>query len=124
MDGNEVVGAKAFCEFGSVAFIGFDAVAGAGGNEGRGDDFALNAHLKEASRNPKATATGFVADVEFGELPILSLGDASHGALEGMLRGGDVAVMPRFAFALRVEDGDGGFFFVNVESEVECARCA
>ena len=46
--------------------------------------------------------------------------EKSHGSFEGVLSGGDGAVVSRLGIAVRCEDSDDGFFFMNVESEVEC----
>lgn len=124
VDGDEVIGTEIFGEFHGIAFIGFDAVAGFDGDERRGNDFATNAHLEEASGDPKPATAGFVADVEVGEWKVLIFGDAPYGSLEGVLGGGDGTVVARFGVAMRFEDGDDGLFFMNVESEVECLRCA
>ncbi len=124
IDGNEVVGAEVFGEFHGVAFVGFDAVPGFGGNEGRGDDFTMDAHLKEAPSDPEPATARFVADVEIAELPVLVLGDAPHGPLQGVLGSGDGPVVTGFGFPICFEDGDDGFCFMDVESDVECLRCA
>ena len=42
------------------------------------------------------------------------------GRSQGVLGDGDGAVVPRLGIAFRFEDGNDGFFFMNVESEVEC----
>ena len=42
------------------------------------------------------------------------------GAFEGVSSGGDGAIIPRLGIAVRFEDGNDGFCFMNVESEVEC----
>ena len=44
--------------------------------------------------------------------------EKSHSSYESVLGGGDGAVLPRFGIAFRFEDGDDGFCFMNVESEV------
>ena len=41
-----------------------------------------------------------------------------------LLGGGDGSVVTRFGVAVGFEDGDDSFCFMNVESEVECPRCA
>jgi len=64
VDGDEVVGAEVFGEFHGVAFVGFNAVARFGGDEGRGDDFTADAHLEKAPGDPEAASAGFVAKVE------------------------------------------------------------
>ena len=46
--------------------------------------------------------------------------EKSYGAFEGVLGGGDGAVVSRFGIVARFEDDDDGFCFMNVESEVEC----
>jgi hypothetical protein len=47
--------------------------------------------------------------VEIAELAALVLGDAAHGTLEGMQRGGDRAVMAGLGIAIGFKDGDDGF---------------
>lgn len=123
VDGDEVVGAEVFGELHGVAFVGLDAVTRLGGNERRGDDVTADPHLKEASSDPESATAGLVADVEIAKFPVLVLGDAAHGALQGVLGGGDSPVVSRFGVAIRFQDGDDGFCFMDVESEVECLRC-
>jgi hypothetical protein len=48
------------------------------------------------------------------------LGDPANDALQGMLAGGDAAVVAWFRVSIGFEDRDDGFFFMNVESEVGC----
>jgi len=124
VDGDEVVGAEVFGEFHGVAFVGFDPVAGFNGNERGRDDFAPDAHLEETSRDPKSASAGFVANVEVGEFPILGFGDLAHDSLKSMLGGGNRSVVSGLGVPAKFEDGDDSFCFMDVESEVECARCA
>ena len=42
--------------------------------------------------------------------------EKSHGSFEGVLSGGDGAVVPRLGIAIRFEDSDDGFCFMNIES--------
>ena len=123
VDCHEVVGAKVFGELHGVTFVGFDAITGFRGNEGWGDDIAPDPHLVKASGDPETTAAGFVAYVEIGELALLVLGDAPHGPFKGVLGGFNRAVVAGLGIAVRFQDGDDSFFFMNVESEVECLWC-
>ena len=59
--------------------------------------------------------------MEIGELAIVAFGNPADGAFEGVLGGADLAVEAWLRIALRFEDGNGCFFFMDVESEVECA---
>jgi hypothetical protein len=77
--------------------------------------------LQEAAGDPKAASAGLVADVEVGKLATLGLGNPAHGPLQGVLGGGDAAVLARLRVAVGLEDGDDGLFFMDVESDVECA---
>ncbi len=79
----------------------------------------MEAHLEEAPGDPEAASARLVADVEVGEPALLLAGDAAHGALQGVLGGGDAAVGAGFGVALRFEEGDDGLFFMHVESDVE-----
>ena len=123
VDGNEVVGAEIFGELHGVALVGLDAVPGFGGDEGGGDDVAGDPHLEKTTSDPESASARFVADVEVAEGAILTLGNAPHGSLQGMLGGGDGAVVAWLGLALRVEDCDDSFCFMHVESEVECLWC-
>lgn len=123
VDGDEVIGAKHFGKFGGVTFVGFDPVTGFDGNEGGCDDVASNAHLKETSGNPEAASAGFIADVEIGELEVMTFGNAANGSFESVLGSGNGAVMLGEGLAVGFEGGDDGFCFMDVESEVECLWC-
>ena len=122
MDGDEVVGAEHFGELGGVALVGLDAVTGTRGDQGGGDHIATNAHLEKPASDPEAAPAGFIADVKVGELAVLLLGDAPNGTFQGVLGGGNAAVVAGLRVTVALEDGDDGLFFMNVESEVECAR--
>lgn len=124
IDGDEVVGAKVFGELHGVALVGFDPVTGFGGDEGRRDHVALDPHFEKAPGDPETTSAGFVANVEVGQFSSLGFGNASHGAFEGVLGGADGAVVSRFGFSVGFENGDDSFCFMNIESEIECLRCA
>ncbi|OYU74083.1 MAG: hypothetical protein CFE32_18940 [Alphaproteobacteria bacterium PA3] len=89
---------------------------------GRGNDVATNAHLKKPPGDPESAPAGFVADVQILEASVLLLGNAPDGALQGVLGGGDAAVVARHCVAVALKDGNDGLFFMDVESEVECAR--
>ena len=121
VDGDEVVGAEDFGELGGVALVGLDPVAGTRGDQRRGDDIATDAHLQKPPGDPEAASAGLVADVQVGEPAVLLLGDAAHGALQGVLGGGDAAVLARLGVATAFQDGDDGLFFMHIESDVECA---
>ncbi len=123
IDGDKVVGAKVFGELHSVAFIGFDAVAGFDGDERRRDDFATDSHLKEASGDPKSAPAGFIADMEIGEISVLGFGDLAHRSFQSVLGGGDGSVVTGLGVTVGFEDGDHSFCFMDVESEVKCLRC-
>ena len=58
--------------------------------------------------------------MEVVEFALLALGDTAHDALQGVLGGGNASVMSRLGIAIRFEDGDDRFCFMNVESEVRC----
>ena len=103
--------------------VGLDPVSGAGRDERGGDDIAAHAHLKESPGNPEPASAGFVANVEVGELAVLAFSDAAHSSLQGVLGGGDAAVVTRLGITIGFEDGDDSFFFMDVESDVEFARC-
>jgi hypothetical protein len=123
IDGNEVIGAKVFGKLHGITFIGLDAVTGFYGDERRCDDIATNPHLQEASRNPKFASARFVANVKVGELAVLFFDDASHRSFKGVLGSGNASVVAGFGITIRFEDCDDSFFFMDVESEVECMRC-
>lgn len=74
----------------------------------------------ESPCDPKAAVAALVADVEIGELASLGLGDAANDPLQRVLGGGDTAVVARFRLSMGIEDGDDGFFFMDVESDVKC----
>ena len=124
VDRNEVVGTEVFGQLHGVAFVGFDAVAGLRGNQRGGDDIAANAHLFKSAGDPEAASAGLVADVEVGKLALLAFGNAAEGPLKTMLAGCDAAVVAGLGIAIRFEDGDDSFRFMDVEADVECARCA
>ena len=42
------------------------------------------------------------------------------GAFEGVLSGGDGAIIPRLGIAVRFEDGNDGFFFMEVYCVAGC----
>ena len=65
---------------------------------------------------------GLATDVEIGELAALGLCDAAKDPLLGVLRSDDTAVVGRFRVSMGIENGDDGFFFMDVESDVECLR--
>lgn len=100
-----------------------DAVTGFDGNEGGGDDIAPDTHLKETPGDPKAASTRFITNVEVAEFAVLILGDSPHRSFDGMLGGGDGAVVPGLGVTIIFKDGDDGFCFMNVESEVKSLRC-
>ena len=54
----------------------------------------------------------------------MGFGDSADGAFEGVLGGVDFAVVSGLGVAVGFEDGNGCFFFMHVEAEVECAWCA
>ena len=78
------------------------------------DDVTANTHLKKATGDPEAAPACFVANIKVAEFEILFLGDPSHRPLQGMLGGGDGSVMPGLCIAIRFEDGDDSFCFMDV----------
>ncbi len=80
--------------------------------------------MNQAPGDPEPAPAGFVADVEIREFAALIFGDAAYGTFEGMQRGGDRAVMAGFGVAIGFEDGNDGFCFMHVETDIECLRCA
>ncbi len=80
--------------------------------------------MNEATGDPKSASARFVANVKVAELDVLFFDNAPHRPLESMLSGGDGSVVSWFGIAITFENGDDSFCFMNVESEVECLRCA
>jgi hypothetical protein len=74
----------------------------------------------QPSGDPEAAAAGLIADVKLAEFAPLGLGDPANDALQGVLAGGDAAVVAWFRVSIGFEDRDDRFFFMDVESEVEC----
>lgn len=89
----------------------------------RGDDLAFYAHLEEASGDPESASARLVADLEIRELAFLLLGDAADRPLQRVLGGGDAAVLAGLGVPVGLEQGDDGFFFMDVESDIEFLRC-
>ncbi|MBB5353303.1 hypothetical protein HNR46_003558 [Haloferula luteola] len=108
-------------ELGGVALVGFDPVARAFRDERGRDDLATHAHLQEPAGDPETAAAGLVADVDVGELATLLFGDAAHGALQRVLRGGDRSLRTWLRVAGPLQDGDDSLLFMDIKSEVECA---
>ena len=54
------------------------------------------------------------------EFAPLGLGDPANDALQCVLAGGNAAVVAWFRASIRFEDRDDRFFFMDVESDVEC----
>ena len=121
---DEVIGAEAFCKLHGVAFVSFDAVTGFDRDERGRDDITAHAHLEKSPGDPKSASARFIANVEVGEFPVLLFGNTTYGALQGKLGSGDVAVVAGFGITVGFEDGDDSFCFMDVESEIECLRCA
>ena len=121
-DGDEFPGAVKAGELDGVLLVGFDVIAGFGGDERGRDDGAWHFHFQEHSGDPHAAAARLVANGDSGERDILGLGDSSDGPIQGNLGGGDLAVESDFALRAGIGDGDGCFFFMDVESDVNY-RC-
>ena len=119
VDGGEFAGAQEAGEFDGVFFVGLDLVAGFGGDQGGGDDGAVNLQLKQFSGDPHAAAARFVTDVEVGQGDAPGLGDAAKHLLDARLAGDDAAVAADLALGAGIGDGDGSLFFMDVESDVE-----
>ena len=123
IDRDEVIGTEQFGEFGGVPLVGFDSVTGFGWDQGRSDDITSHSHLEETPRDPEPAPASFVAKMEVGKLSVVVFGNTANGSFEGMLRGGNGAVVARFGAAVIFEDGDDGLFFMNIKSEIECLWC-
>lgn len=119
MDGGEFIGTQQADEFDGVFLVGFDLVAGLGGDEGWRDDGALNFEFFECPCDPHAAATGFVADVDFLEGDAPGFGEAAQVLLDAWLAGDDAAVAAHLALGTGIGDGDGSLFFMDVEADVE-----
>ena len=46
--------------------------------------------------------------------------EKSHSSYESVLGGVDGAIVPRLSITMKFQDGDDGFCFMNIESEVGC----
>ena len=73
----------------------------------------------EHAGDPHAATTGFVADGDGVERDMFSLGDAPDETIQSHLAGGDFSEVSDFTFGTRIGEGDGSFFFMNIESDVE-----
>ena len=95
--------------------------------------------------DPHAASAGLVADVDGAWSDLVGLGDAPHDPFQGGVGGGDRSVVAdltslrsvhavwlrgfpcrdrggAFAVGSGIGDGDGGLFFMDVESDVDCGR--
>jgi hypothetical protein len=107
-------------EFDGVLLVGFDVIAGLGGNERRRDDRAGHFHFVEQPGNPHAAPACLVANGDPAKRDVAVFGDAPDQAVEGDLAGGDFAVAADLALGVGIGNGDGGFFFMDVKADVEC----
>ncbi len=119
-DGDEFAGSVEAGELDGIFLVGFDVIPGFGGNEGWRDDGAGRFHFHKHAGNPHAAAARLVANGNLGDGDVLGLGDPADGAIQGDLGGSDLAVEADFALRSGICNGDGCFFFMDVESDVEC----
>ena len=89
-------------------------IAGLGGDERGRNDRAGDLHFHEHAGDPHAAPGRFIANGNpgYGNLP--GLCDAPDHPVQGDLGGGHLAL------GTWIGDGNGGFFFMEVESDVDC----
>lgn len=117
---NQFTGTEQTGEFYGVLFVGFDMIADFGGNEGGGYDRAWNFHFEKHPGNPHAATARLVANGNAGKRNVAIFGDAPDQAVESNLGGGYLAVGTDFPIGAGIGNGNRGFFFMDVESDVKC----
>lgn len=118
-DRDEFSGAQQAGEFDGVLFVGFDMIARLGRDQRGGDDGAVHLHPRKEPRNPHAASSGFIAYGDAGKGDAVGLGDAFDQPLKGNLRGGNLTIGTDFALRSGIGNGNGNFFFMDVESDVK-----